>query len=78
MLVEYPSVPVGKNVKFQGLQLDDLLIGDIPDVNGPEIGLGRFGTDCGEFRALDIDLVFPTRILIGKSFQFRRHDLPSL
>lgn len=70
MLVENPFIPVGKHVKLQGFQLDDLLIRDIMDMNGTEIRLTRLGADCRELGTLDINLVFPARILIRESFQF--------
>jgi hypothetical protein len=67
MLVKDSLITVGMHIEFQGLQLYDLLIGDIFDVDGPKIGLSGSGTNCGEFRAFDIDIILPTRILIGDS-----------
>jgi hypothetical protein len=70
MFVENPLIPVGEHVKFQGFQLDDLLIRDITDMNGTEIRLTRLGAHCRELGTLDINLVFPIRVLIRYGFQF--------
>ncbi len=68
MLVKNPSISVGMHIKFQGLQLDDLLIRDIFDMDGPKVRLSGSGTNCGEFRAFNINVILSIRILIGNSF----------
>ena len=68
MLVKNPSISVGMQIKLQGLQLDDLLIRDIFNVDGPKVRLSGLGTNCGEFWAFDINIILPIRILIGDSF----------
>ena len=62
-------VAIALQVEFQGLELETFLVGAIADGDRCEIGLAGLGTEAGEFRTLDFDLVIPLRGRIIKRFQ---------
>ena len=57
--VEYAFVAVGLEVEFEGFEFEAFLVGAVLDGDGAEIGLAGLGTEAGELRAVDFDLVVP-------------------
>src|SRR5262249_11171675 len=73
MLVEDPAVAVAGEVELQALQLQAGRLRDIADDDRAEVGLTRLGTDGGELRAGDLDLVVSARELVGEGFDRGSH-----
>src|SRR5262249_3557387 len=73
MLVEDPAVAVAEEVELQALQLQAGRLWDIADDDRAEVGLTRLGTDGGELRAGDLDLVVSARKLVGEGFDRGSH-----
>src|SRR5262249_56226021 len=73
MLIEDPAVAVAGEVELQALQLQAGRLRDIADDDRAEVGLTRLGTDGGELRAGDLDLVVSARELVGEGFDRVSH-----
>jgi hypothetical protein len=62
--MSYVDPTILVEVKFEGSQLHDMLIGNIFDVNGRKIRITGSGTKTGEFRKANLYRVIPLRVRI--------------
>ena len=65
-LVVGPFVPVGPQIKLKRFELHAVLVGDIANTNGGEVGLSRYGTDTGELRTLHANFVIPLGVWVSE------------
>lgn len=82
--VERAFVTESLEIQFKRFEFDTNLPGDVTKSDCAKIGMARFWTKAGKFRANDLNREIPSRPWVGKSFQlvfvrrFKiRHDLDS-
>ncbi len=68
VLVEDAYIAVGLKVILEALQFEAEFVGDVFDLNRPEVGLAGFGTDGGKFRRDVLDGVIALRMRIVERF----------
>src|ERR1700736_1260765 len=70
------DLPVAElvDVQLQRLELDQLLVGDISDANGGEIGEAGIGRQARELGDREGDVVVPLRDVIGDRLEGRLGD----
>ena len=70
LLMKCIVIPERKQVKFERFAFNATPVGNITDLDMPEIGLSGHGAQTGEFRAVKFDHIIAVRISIFKKFQF--------
>lgn len=67
-------IPERCDVELERFQLDALLVRDVIQINGGEVGLSGLRTQAGEFGNFDMDRVVAVRLRIAEGFDGRlRH-----
>src|SRR6266550_5881320 len=70
------DLPVAKlvDVELQRLEFDQLLVGDVSDADGGEIGESGIGCQAGELGNREVDLVVTLRFVVRDRLQGRLGD----
>lgn len=68
-LMECALVAKGPDVEFQAFQFDALLIRDVIQIQGGEIGLSGFRAQTGKFGNFHVDMKIPLRVRVAEGFQ---------
>src|SRR3989304_2215921 len=71
VLMEGPLVPVRPDVELERLELDQVLVGDVADAEGGEVGLAGAGAEAGKLGDGDVDFVVAVRVRVGDDFELR-------
>lgn len=75
VLVECADAAVRKHVELERFKLDAQSVGYVFDIDGSEVRLTGFGTHAREFGTCDVDLVFPSGVLIIEGLELLRRGL---
>jgi hypothetical protein len=65
-------VAEAEKVKLQALAFDQLLIGNISQVDGSKVGLTGYGAKAGKFGTIEFDHRIVLRMLVIEAFQHFR------
>lgn len=72
VFMEGAMVAEAKEVELEALAFNHLLVGDVANVDGGEVGLAGDGAEGGEFWAVEFDKVVIFLVAIFKGFEDRR------
>jgi len=67
--IEDTPMAILLQVKFEGFQLETLIIGTINDGYNAEIGLSGLGAEAGKLGTVDLDFVVAVGLGVGEGFQ---------